>query len=70
MKNFLSVIFVLLVCTCWLYPVLFVENLLKCIEAIVQQKEPKEYRRNVLVSAVSLICISISPFVIALLITA
>jgi len=70
MKNFLSIVFVVLACSSWLYPILFVRHFLKCIKRIFEGKEDEEYRKSFIISAVSLICMSISPFVIAMLVTA
>ena len=70
MKNFLSILFSVLACTSWLYPILFVHHFLICIKGIFEGKEDEEYRKSFIISAVSLICISISPFVITLLVTA
>ena len=69
MKTLFTVLCAFLMYTCWLWPILFVVNLLKCIKGIVQQKAEEEYQKNVILSAVSLICMSVSPFVISLLLT-
>ncbi len=69
MKTLFSVICVFLMYTCWLWPILFVFNLLDCVKGIVQQKEEREYRKNILIAVFSLFCMSVSPFVISLLVT-
>ena len=69
MKTLFSVICVFLMYTCWLWPILFVFNLLDCVKGIEQQKEEREYRKNILIAVFSLFCMSVSPFVISLLVT-
>ncbi len=67
METVFTVFLVFLMYTCWLWPILFVFNLLDCIKGIVQQKEEREYRKNVLIAIFSLFCMSVSPFVISML---
>lgn len=61
-----TVLSLFLLCTCWLWPILFVFNLLDCIRAITQQKEEREYRKNIRIAIFSLFCMSVSPVLIAL----
>ncbi len=70
LKTVLTVLYLFLAYTCWLWPILFVFNLLDCIKGIVRQKEEREYRKNILIAIVSLFCMSVSPFVISMLATA
>ena len=42
METVFTVFLVFLMYTCWLWPILFVFNLLDCIKGIVQQKEERE----------------------------
>ncbi len=67
METVFTIFLVFLMYTCWLWPILFVFNLLDCIKGIVQQKEEREYRKNILIAIASLFCMSVSPFVISLL---
>lgn len=64
MRQFLTVVFVFLAWTCWLWPILFVRSLLKCIKSILHREE---YEKDANLAVISLVFICISPFVIALL---
>lgn len=70
METLFSALFIFLLYTCWLWPILFVFNLLDCVKGIVRQKEEREYRKNILIAVFSLFCMSVSPFIISLLMTA
>ncbi len=67
MKNILTALYVLLACTSWLWPILFVYNFLECVKGIVQQKEDEAYHKNFMMASVSLLCISIAQFILPFL---
>jgi len=41
--NLLFVVWCVLLWTCWLWPIVFVDNLFKCIKAIVNHQDEGEY---------------------------
>lgn len=68
MKTIFTIIFILLAYTCWLWPILFIKSLLECIDTIVKKEKVKE--KSFVICVLSLICMNIAPFIIALLVTA
>ena len=56
MNPLLTVPAVLLTYTCWIWPIAFVYELLKCIKAIVRQQEEASYKKHAITCMVALDC--------------
>ncbi|HIV11069.1 MAG TPA: hypothetical protein IAD28_05205 [Candidatus Faeciplasma avium] len=67
MKNFFSVIFVILALGSMVWPGIFIRNILKCIQAVIQQKKDEEFEKERTIAAISLFMMTVPPFIIGLL---
>lgn len=63
MVVFLQILFVILGWTCWLWPILFIVFLFKCIKNIVNREDLAP--QNVFLCTISLICMAAAPFLSA-----
>lgn len=53
-----------LLLTSWLWPILFMYYLLKCIQRIVETKKFDFSGHDVVIATISLICMNLSPIVL------
>ena len=67
MKNFFSVIFVILALGSMVWPGIFIRNILKFIQAVIQQKKDEEFEKERTIAAISLFMMTVPPFIIGLL---
>ena len=67
MKNFFSVIFVILALGSMVWTGIFIRNILKCIQAVIQQKKDEEFEKERTIAAISLFMMTVPPFIIGLL---
>ena len=58
----------LLFLSCWIWPIIFVQELLACIKAIVRQEEESAYQKHVIGCTVSLMLMLASTEVTAIMI--
>lgn len=66
MKNLLSAIFVILVLSSWLWPIIFISAL---FEAIKRIKAGEDYDNEKMKAILSLFMMTVAPYVISMLVT-